>query len=214
MLVDRNADALRGVTDHLQRDGGRCLAAAADVSDPQDVQAFVYQAVSAFGRLDVLVNNAGVCSTAPILELTVEEWQRVIDVDLTSVFLCTKAVLPTMIAQRSGRIINVGSQLALNGADLMAHYCAAKGGVHSFTRAVAREVAEHNITVNVIAPGPTDTPLLHADPEEWLERKRAELPLGRFARPEEIAPTAVLLASDGGSFYTGATLNVSGGDVM
>jgi 3-oxoacyl-[acyl-carrier protein] reductase len=214
MLVDRNADALRGVADHLQRDGARCLTFAADVSDPQDVQAFVHEAVSAYGRLDVLVNNAGVCSSAPILELTLEEWQRVIDIDLTGVFLGTKAVLPTMIAQRWGRIINVGSQLALNGADLMAHYCAAKGGVHSFTRAVAREVAEHNITVNVIAPGPTDTPLLRADPEEWLERKRAELPLGRFARPEEIAPTAVLLASDGGSFYTGATLNVSGGDVM
>jgi 3-oxoacyl-[acyl-carrier protein] reductase len=96
----------------------------------------------------------------------------------------------------------------------MAHYCAAKGGVHGFTRAVAREVAQHGITVNVIAPGPTETDMLRTDPKDWLDRKLAELPLGRFAKPEEIAPTAVLLASDGGAYYTGATLNVSGGDVM
>ena len=214
MLVDRNDAGLADVAQRLRAGGARCARATADVTDPDAVEAFVAEAVSALGGLDILVNNAGVCSTAPVVELTLEEWRRVLDVDLTSVFLCTRAVLPTMIARGGGRVINVGSQLALNGADLMAHYCAAKAGVHGFTRAVAREVAPHNITVNVIAPGPTDTPLLRADPEDWLERKRAELPLGRFASPEEIAPTAVLLASDGGSFYTGATLNVSGGDVM
>jgi 3-oxoacyl-[acyl-carrier protein] reductase len=214
MLVDRNDHALREVRERFVSDGIDCAASAADVTDAAAVEAFVRQAVSFLGGLDILVNNAGVCSTAPVVELTLEEWRRVIDTDLTSVFLCTRAVLPTMIDQRSGRIINIGSQLALNGADLMAHYCAAKSGVHGFTRAVAREVAPHNITVNVIAPGPTDTPLLRADPEDWLARKLTELPLGRFATPEEIAPTAVLLASDGGAYYTGATLNISGGDVM
>jgi 3-oxoacyl-[acyl-carrier protein] reductase len=214
MLVDRNEAPLNELADRLRADGVKCVTAAADVTDPDAVEAFVQEALTALGGLDILVNNAGICPTAPVVEMTLEEWRQVIETDLTSVFLCTRAVLPSMIAQGSGRVINVGSQLATKGADLMAHYCAAKSGVHGFTRAVAREVAAHNITVNVIAPGPTDTPLLRADPEDWLERKRAEMPLGRFATPEEIAPTAVLLASDGGAFYTGATLNVSGGDVM
>jgi 3-oxoacyl-[acyl-carrier protein] reductase len=119
-----------------------------------------------------------------------------------------------MIAQRSGRIINMGSQLALIGGDRMAHYSAAKAGVHGFTKALAHELAPYNINVNAIAPGPIETPLLDGISEDWLEKKRSELPLGRFGRVEEVAPTAVLLASDGGSYYTGATLNVSGGDVM
>jgi 3-oxoacyl-[acyl-carrier protein] reductase len=214
MLVDRNEAHLGEVAQALQAKGVDCRTFGADVADAAAVEAFVREAVSAFDGLDILVNNAGVCSAARVVDLSLDEWRHVIETDLTSVFLCTRAVLPTMIAQSSGRIINIGSQLALSGGDLMAHYCAAKAGVHGFTRAVAREVARHNINVNVIAPGPTETPLLRADPEEWLERKLAELPLGRFATPEEIAPTAVLLASDGGSFYTGATLNVSGGDVM
>jgi 3-oxoacyl-[acyl-carrier protein] reductase len=119
-----------------------------------------------------------------------------------------------MIAQRSGRIINIGSQLALIGGDRMAHYSAAKAGVHGFTKALAHELAPHNINVNAIAPGPIETPLLDGISDEWLDQKRSEMPFGRFGRVEEIAPTAVLLASDGGGYYTGATLNVSGGDVM
>jgi 3-oxoacyl-[acyl-carrier protein] reductase len=214
MLVDRDETAVRELAEQLLERGVRCRALGVDVADVDAVQAMVERTTAELGTPSVLVNNAGICPASPILGLSVQEWQQVLDVNLTSVFLCSRAVLPSMIAEGGGSIINIGSQLATKGGDLMAAYCASKGGVHAFTRALAREVAPHNVTVNVIAPGPTDTDLLRADPPEWLEQKLAELPLGRFARPEEIAPTAVLLASAGGAYYTGAVLNVSGGDVM
>jgi 3-oxoacyl-[acyl-carrier protein] reductase len=214
MLVDQDEPAVGELAARLTGQDIRCSWQGVDVTDSAAVRELVQRTLAELGGLDILVNNAGVCSTMPLVDLPLEEWRRVIDTDLTSVFLCSQAVLPSMIAQRDGRIINIGSQLASKGAELMVHYCAAKSGVHGFTRALAREVAQHNITVNVIAPGPTETDMLRADPQEWLDSKLEELPLGRFARPEEIAPTAVLLASRGGSYYTGATLNVSGGDVM
>jgi 3-oxoacyl-[acyl-carrier protein] reductase len=213
-VVDRDGERAEGVVARIHRQGGRAIAVASDVTDPQAVERMVQRTIAELGGVHILVNNAGVCSVAPVIEMQLEEWRRMIDTDLTSVFICTKAVLPTLVGQRWGRIINIGSQLAIKGSDTMAHYCAAKAGVHGFTRALAYEVALANVTVNVIAPGPIETEMLWADPEDWLERKRQELPLGRFGRVEEIAPTAVLLASDGGAFYTGATLNVSGGDVM
>jgi 3-oxoacyl-[acyl-carrier protein] reductase len=214
MLVDRDEQTLTDTATTLDAQGARCLAKAADVTDREAIHAMVGMTQSELGPVDILVNNAGVCPAAPLVEMTAQDWSRVIDTDLTSVFLCTQAVLPSMIERKSGRIINIGSNLATKGGELMTAYCAAKGGVHGFTRALAREIARHNITVNVIAPGPTETDLLWADPKEWLDNKLAELPLGRFAKPEEIAPTAVLLASDDGAYYTGAVLNVSGGDVM
>src|SRR5690348_6085226 len=174
----------------------------------------VERTLDEFGRIDILVNNAGIDTVSTVVEMPLAMWQEMLDVNLTSLFLCTRAVLPTMVEQRSGRIINIGSQLGLEGTDRMVHYCAAKAGVHGFTKALAYEVAPYNINVNAIAPGPIQTPLLGTIPEDWLEKKRATIPLGRFGRVEEITPTAVLLASDGGSYYTGATLNVSGGDVM
>jgi 3-oxoacyl-[acyl-carrier protein] reductase len=213
-VVDRDAEPAGAVAERICREGGRAIAIAADVTDPVAVEQAVARTVAELGGLHILVNNAGVCSVAPVIEMPLDEWRRLIETDLTSVFIFTKAVLPTLVGQRWGRIINIGSQLALKGSDTMAHYCAAKAGVHGFTRALAHEVAADNVTVNVIAPGPIETDMLWGDPQDWLDRKRREMPLGRFGRVEEIAPTAVLLASDGGSFYTGSTLNLSGGDVM
>jgi 3-oxoacyl-[acyl-carrier protein] reductase len=214
-VVDKNEEGARTVAQEISARGGRAVAVGVDVTDEQRVAEMVERVRSEFGgEIHVLVNNAGIDTVSLLVDMPLSLWQQMMDVNLTSVFIVTKAVLPTMIEQRFGRIINTGSQLALEGTDLMTHYCAAKAGVHGLTRALAFELAPHNITVNAVAPGATDTPLLDAIPQEWLAKKRAEIPLGRFAKVEEIVPTFVLLASDGGGYYTGSTLNCSGGDVM
>ena len=212
--ADRNERGVSEVADGITARGGRATAVAVDVTDEELVAAMVERVLTELGGIDVLVNNAGIDTISTLVEMPLAMWQQMMDVNLTSLFLCTRAVLPTMIAQQSGRIINIGSQLGLEGTDRMAHYCAAKAGVHGFTKALAHELAPHNINVNAIAPGPIETPLLDSVPQDWLEKKKASIPLRRFGRVSEITPTAVLLASDGGSYYTGATLNVSGGDVM
>jgi 3-oxoacyl-[acyl-carrier protein] reductase len=134
--------------------------------------------------------------------------------NLTGPFLVTRAVLPGMVEQRSGRVVLISSQLAFAGAPGMAHYCAAKAGVHGFVKSVAREMAPFGVTVNAVAPGPTDTPLLQTLPLEAREAIRQQVPLARIAAVDEIVPTAMLLATDEGAFYTGAILSPCGGHVM
>jgi 3-oxoacyl-[acyl-carrier protein] reductase len=211
-LVDRLGDEAEEVANSLRAE--RVMAVEADVSDEEAVARTVKRVRDEWSRIDVLVNNAGIAPFKPITEMELDDWRQVIDGDLTSVFLCSRAVLPAMLENQSGCIINLGSQLGLIGAAQMTHYCAAKAGIFGFTKALAREVAEKGIRVNAIAPGPVGTPSVAAAPREPLEKLKTEIPLLRFGRPEEIAPTAVLLASDEGTYYTGSILNVSGGHAM
>jgi 3-oxoacyl-[acyl-carrier protein] reductase len=190
------------------------LYLVADVSDEGGVTAMVKEVLAQRDRIDVLVNNAGVISPAPVVELEVAEWDRVMKINLRSVFLCSRAVLPHMLERGSGRIVNVSSQLAYLGGAGVAHYSASKGGVSAFTRALAREVARGGVLVNAIAPGPTETAMQDATPPEWRAWKEAELPLGRFGTIEEVAASAVFLASDAATNYVGQTLGPNSGDVM
>ena len=213
-ILDWNEKSAETTARDVMELGVSAFAVTVDVSDEASVGAAFAQTAKQFGTIDVLVNNAGISDSAHVADMSVEAWDRMIAINLRSVFLCTRLVLPGMISQRWGRIISTSSQLAHKGGVELAHYCAAKAGILGFTRSLAYEVAEYGITVNAICPGPIDTALSAALSEEWRARKRAELPLGRFGTVEEIAPTAVLLASDEGSYYTGASMNPNGGDVM
>jgi 3-oxoacyl-[acyl-carrier protein] reductase len=185
-----------------------------DVADEKQVQAMVDAALAAFGHIDILVNNAGIFTQSLVEDLPVADWDRVLNVNLRGTFLCTHYVLPHLLKQGWGRIINIASQLGYIGGVEVAHYCASKGGVIAFTKALAREVATRNVLVNGIAPGPILTDLLASETEEWKAAKLAELPIGRFGEVREVVPTAVFLASDDASYYVGQILGPNGGDVM
>jgi 3-oxoacyl-[acyl-carrier protein] reductase len=213
-VLDLKIEAAEAHTASLAQFGTKTFAVAADVSDEAQVEAAVKKVESALGRIDILVNNAGIDTTSVVAEMSTPMWDQMMAVNLRSVFLCTRAVLKPMIARKFGRIINIASQLGHKGAPEMAHYAAAKAGVIGFTRSLAYEVARDGVTVNAICPGPIQTELFNALPEEWKKRKLGELPIGRAGQVDEIAPTAVLLASEEGAYYIGATMNPNGGDVM
>jgi 3-oxoacyl-[acyl-carrier protein] reductase len=205
------AEAAQAVVQAIQRDGGDAFAIDADVSQADAVQRLVADA----GALHILVNNAGIIQEKPFLDTTEADWDRLLGVDLKSVFLTSRAVLPGMMARGSGVIVNLASDLGILGRELYAPYCAAKAGVIGLTRSLAREFAPHGIRVNAIAPGPVNTAMVslaHMSPQ-WLEKELA-IPQHRVAEPEEIAATALFLASDLARFYCGQVLGPNGGSVM
>jgi 3-oxoacyl-[acyl-carrier protein] reductase len=194
--------------------GRPVLACECDVADPDAVVRATGQVEAGLGPVDILVNCAGIVDETPFEAMTLATWDRMIAVHLRGTFLVAHAVYPGMRERGFGRIINFASQVAYKGMKGLTHYCAAKAGIIGLTRALALEAAAHGVTVNAIAPGPTDTDILLGMSPDWRAKKMAELPIGRFARPEEIAPTALLLASEDGAFYVGQTLSPNGGDVM
>ncbi|MBB3930181.1 3-oxoacyl-[acyl-carrier protein] reductase [Kaistia hirudinis] len=210
-ILDRDIAAARAVAAGI---GDAALAFACDVADEASV-ASAFAAIEAeFGGVDILVNNAGVLRDTPFAEMTVSEWDRVMGINLRGTFLCTQQVVPGMKARGWGRIINLGSQLAHKGAAELSHYVASKAGVIGFTKALAHELARDGITVNAICPGIIETPMSAGVPPEVKAMVAAKLPIGRFGRVDEVTGAALLLASDEGSYFIGATLNMNGGDVM
>jgi len=211
VVLDRDADRARATA----AEDGAAGGVGADVADEEQVVAAVAAARELVGRIDVLVNSAGLLTQSPLVDMPLAQWRETIDVDLTGVFLLCRAVVPEMVARGDGRVINIASQLALKGGASLTHYSAAKAGVLGLTKSLALEVSASGVLVNAIAPGPVQTPLVDGLSEDWKSAKRRELPLGRFGRPEEVAPTAVLLASSpGGDLYVGQTLGPNSGDVM
>lgn len=202
------------VVAQIREAGRRGFAWRCDVGEVAAVRTLFKEAEAALGKIDILVNNAGISEQALVEETTMESLDRMLAVHLRATFLLSQLAYVGMKVRGWGRIINITSQLAYKGAPGLAHYCAAKAGIVGFTRAFSQEAAPYGVLVNAIAPGPIDTQLNDTLSAEWKRWKIGQLPLGRFGRPEEIAPTAVLLASADGDFYVGQTLSPNGGDVM
>lgn len=214
-VADLNQAAAQRVADEITMGGGRALSLALDVSQPESVAAAVGDTVAAWGRLEILVNNAGICPLTPLADISLDEWNRVLAVNLTGAFLCSQAAFPHLQASGRGRIINIASLAGRTGGVTVGlHYSASKGGVISMTKALARLLAPSGGTANCIAPGPLETPMTAEWPEENRELLRRQIPLGRLGRPEEVAAAALYLASDAAAFVTGATLDINGGIAM
>ena len=204
-------DAAKEVATAIEKLGRRAILCRADVSDEAQVNALVQAATAELGRVDILVNNAGSTLVKGTLDTTAAEWDRFMAVNLRSAFLCSRAVLPGMVAQGGGRIINMASTAGQSGTLSGPIYCAAKAGIVGLTKCLAREFAAHNVLVNALAPALIDTEILYwRTPEQWKETLES-IPLKRIGDPNDLAEIAVLLASSGGNFITGATIDVNGG---
>lgn len=213
-LLDRHEDDLRAASELLAGTGTSVSHHVVDVSDAAAVAAAIEAAGKALGDPTILVTAAAIDKAVNLVDLDVDVWREMLDVNLSGTFHCLKGVLPAMLRRGRGRVIVFGSNIALKGGADIAPYGAAKGGVHALARCAAIDLAPYGINVNVVAPGPVETDGLFLFPEEWREKKRGELLTGAFATIDQIVPTVILLASEAGGNYTGSTLNVSGGDVL
>ncbi len=209
VVNDYNGEAAQTVAQQI---GG--LAVQGDVSDEGDVARMLDACIDAYGAPTHLVNNAGHVHQARFTDLTPADFDRMIAVHLRGTFLCTHAVLPHMLARKSGCVVNMASQLGQIGGIELVHYSAAKAGIIGMTKALAREVSAQGVRVNAVAPGPINTPLVRALSDDWRRAKAADLPLGHFGEPEDVAATVAFLSSDAARIYVGQTLSPNSGDVM
>lgn len=214
-LLDRQADRLDTVTQTLAAQGTETVALTADIARVDEVNSAVKRAGARFGRLDILVNSAGILRLSDVLTCSEEEWDLVVDVNMKGTFLLCQAVLPLMVTQRYGRIINLSSSAGKQGGILSGiAYNAAKGGVLSLTKSIARQFASLGITANAVCPGTGDTPMGRQFTEQQLAALVERIPAGRLATPADIAGAVAYLASDDAAFVTGEMLDVNGGMVM
>lgn len=218
-LVDLDPEGARGIEGQIRSLGGRGVACPADVSREEDVAAAFDGALSRWGRVDFLVNGAGFLRYVPVAELSLQEWQRMINTHLTGTFLCCRAALKPMRAQKRGSIVNLSSGLGAKGAKNAAHYAASKAGIVGFTKSLALEAAPYGIRVNAVAPGPIDTALFRgeATEEEFAEtvRERSRvIPMGRIGVAEDVVGPCLFLLGDRSHYVTGQTLHVNGGGFL
>ncbi len=212
---NKSPEAAQEVVKKIQEAGGKAAAFQSDVSDFKQAEALVKFAIETFGNLSVLVNNAGITRDQLIMMMPEADWDAVINTNLKSAFNCSKAAVKHMLRKRVGRIINMASVAGQMGNPGQTNYSASKAGLIGFTKALAREVAARNITVNAIAPGFVDTEILNAMPAETLENAvKMMVPLARKGKPEEIAYAAAFLASDEAAYITGQVLGIDGGMAM
>lgn len=202
------------VVEEIKALGRQAVAVQCNVSNAESVQEMVNETLETFGKIDILINNAGITRDNLLMRMKEQEWDDVIDINLKGVFLCTKAVTRPMMKQRSGRIVNIASIVGVSGNAGQANYVAAKAGVIGLTKTTAKELASRGITVNAIAPGFITTDMTDALPEEAKQAMLNQIPLARFGEPADIAKTVVFLASEDSKYMTGQTLQIDGGMVM
>jgi 3-oxoacyl-[acyl-carrier protein] reductase len=199
------------VVDNINQAGGEAFLVGGDVSQEEKAQAVIKQVVEHFGSIDLLVNNAGINKDQLLIRMKPEDFDSVINVNLRGAFLCTKYAMTHMIRQRSGRVVNMSSVVGLSGNPGQANYAAAKAGLVGLTKAVAREVASRNVTVNALAPGYITTAMVDELSEDTQAKILANIPMGRFGTPEDVAEAVIFLCSDGASYITGQVLTIDGG---
>jgi len=211
VVVNDIGEPVESVSEEIKAMGGQSLAILADVSLAKDVIRLVETTVSTYGKVDILVNNAGITRDHLLLRMTDDDWDKVLEVNLKSVFLCTRAVLKHMVKQRWGRIISISSVVGVVGNPGQANYAATKAGIIGFTRTIAKEVASRGITANAIAPGFIETGMTQHLEEEWKQELRKRIPAGYFGSPRDVAETVAFLASEEARYITGQVLGVDGG---
>lgn len=209
-----NGAAAQAVAGEINQLGGRCLAICADISRSEEVKNMFAAIKNTFGRLDILINNAGITRDCLLLRMKEEDWNRVIDINLTGAFNCTKEALKLLLKSDSGVIVNISSVVGQMGNAGQCNYGAAKAGLLGFTKSLAREVAGKNIRVNAVAPGFIDTDMTSNLPQEVRERLKEQIPMGRLGCPEDVANAVLFLTLPSSSYITGQTLNVDGGMAM
>ncbi|HEY1272004.1 MAG TPA: 3-oxoacyl-[acyl-carrier-protein] reductase [Terriglobales bacterium] len=213
-LAARNQEKLEAVASEIRSKGGKAATFVVDVADEEQIKAAVKSAVGQFGKIDLLVNNAGVTRDQLVMRMKRADWDSVLQTNLTSAFLCIQQVIPSMLKQRWGRIINITSIFGQTGQAGQANYASSKAGLIGLTMAIAREVASRNITCNAVAPGLIETAMTAGLPDELKQNALKMIPLGRVGTGDDVANAVCFLGSDQASYITGHVLNVNGGMLM